>query len=55
MLKFDQETKIKGMGKNKSKKGFFFLFFLSFFEDFVLLAKQITQFNWNYKLIVHSF
>ena len=45
MLKFDQETKIKGMGKNKSKKGFFFLFFPSFFQDFLLLANQMPQFN----------
>ena len=36
-----------GMSKNKSKKGFFFLFFLSFFQDFLLLANQMPQFNWN--------
>ena len=47
MLKFDQETKIKGMGKNKSKKGFFFYFFSVFFQDFLLLANQMPQFIWN--------
>ena len=34
MLKFDWETKIKGMGKNKSKKGFFFYFFPVFSKIF---------------------
>ena len=29
MPKFGRETEIKGMGKKKSKKGFFFIFFES--------------------------
>ena len=40
MLKFDQETKIKGMGKNKSKKGFFFSIFSQFFPRFFVISQS---------------